>query len=351
MSYAFILSYDYPELSAEEAISSLIAENVEVQRRERVERILFIDSPSHESRIESASHRSATIREAIKTVCYEEEVTDPLRFDISKFRELVSRRRTFGVRVSINDSKRLLASDGRIIEMRLGSLFIENFPHLKVDLTSPNIWIKAIYVRERLAIGTLLCDSRNKGFSSRRPRRRPSFYPATLHPKLGRILVNLSKAKRGEVLLDPFCGVGGILIEGGLAGLSVVGCELYDKLVLGAKANLRWMDIQSPGIIRADSYKLPIKKANVIVTDPPYGTAASTAKRRPEDLYNSLLKFSNEILPEGGHLVLVHPKRLDLDVPQTLSLTEVFSYRIRIHRSLTRVIRVYKRENRTSSSD
>ncbi len=349
MLYAFILSYDHPELSVEEAVSSLVAENVEVQRRERVGRVLFIDSPSHEGRIVSASHRSATIRETIKTLCYEEEVGDPLRFDISKFRELLSRRGTFGVRASIYGSRRILASEGPIIERCLGSLFIEKFPHLKVDLTSPDIWIKAIYVKGRLAIGTLLCDSRNKGFSSRRPRRRPSFFPATLHPKLGRILVNLSKARRGEVLLDPFCGVGGILIEGGLVGIRVVGCELYDKLVVGARANLRWMKIQSLGIIRADSYKLPIKKADVVVTDPPYGTSASTAKRRPEDLYDSLLKFSSEILPRGGHLVLVHPNKLDLNVPRALELREVYSYRIRIHRSLTRVIRVFKKGGQDQS--
>ena len=55
-----------------------------------------------------------------------------------------------------------------------------------------------------------LWDSKtDKRFKEREPKKKLKFHPAMLKPKLARLLVNLTGAKKE--LLDPFCGTGSIL--------------------------------------------------------------------------------------------------------------------------------------------
>ncbi len=63
----------------------------------------------------------------------------------------------------------------------------------------------------------------------------------TMPPKLARILVNLTGCKRGETLLDPFCGLGTILGEAAMCGVNVIGVDADANRVEGARRNLRWL--------------------------------------------------------------------------------------------------------------
>ncbi|NIM46531.1 MAG: methyltransferase, partial [Nitrososphaeria archaeon] len=132
-------------------------------------------------------------------------------------------------------------------------------------------------------------------------------------------------------------------IEAGMMGLKIVGCDISKRMVCGAKKNLQWVGLKPLGILRADASRPPIKKADVVVTDPPYGVSASTAGRSYSELYGSLLNYSSLILPSGGRLVLVHPRRFDLKVPEKNDFKEVHSFSIRVHRSLTRIVKVFER--------
>ncbi len=44
-----------------------------------------------------------------------------------------------------------------------------------------------------------------------------------MSPKLARCMVNLTGVKENDLVLDPFCGTGGILIEAGIMGARVIG--------------------------------------------------------------------------------------------------------------------------------
>jgi tRNA (guanine10-N2)-dimethyltransferase len=261
------------------------------------------------------------------------------------FRGVLVLSKSFAVRVSLYDSKLAARSEKPILEERLGSLFLENFPHLKVDLDSPDAWIRVLYTGEHAIYGCSLCKAEDKGFSRRRPRKRKIFHPATMQPKLARILVNLSGARRGDTVLDPFCGVGGILLEASLLGLQPIGVDLSPWMVEGAKENMEWGRASSLGIIRGDIAYLPIRRADAIVTDPPYGTSASTGGRRPQSLYRALLETAARILPLGSRLVLVHPKSIPLEGCEELNLLEKASYEIRVHKSLTRSIRILEKRD------
>lgn len=63
----------------------------------------------------------------------------------------------------------------------------------------------------------------------------------SIPPKLARILVNLSGVKPGEILLDPFCGIGTILQEGLVMGADIRGIDLRQDMVEATQRNLDWI--------------------------------------------------------------------------------------------------------------
>ncbi len=62
-----------------------------------------------------------------------------------------------------------------------------------------------------------------------------------LPPKLAQTIINLSGAKFGDVLLDPFVGTGVLLQEALLMDLDVIGSDIEPRLVEFAEINLDWL--------------------------------------------------------------------------------------------------------------
>ena len=79
-------------------------------------------------------------------------------------------------------------------------------------------------------------------WGGRQPTDRPFFQPVSLEPRLARLLISLAHRPdfTPTTLIDPFCGTGGIAIEGLLAGLSVLASDLDPRMVKGTEANLVW---------------------------------------------------------------------------------------------------------------
>src|SRR3989344_358663 len=91
--------------------------------------------------------------------------------------------------------------------------------------------------------------------------------------RLSKILINLSWAKEGDLLLDPFCGVGTILQEALLMGIKVIGVD-KDKIIIDkCKENLRWLNKNGWEVINADSRYLSkyIKSVDNVATEPYLG--------------------------------------------------------------------------------
>jgi len=55
---------------------------------------------------------------------------------------------------------------------------------------------------------------------------RPQHWKFGMRPRLAKILVNLARAKQGDILLDPFCGIGTVLKEAMLNDIHVIGRDL-----------------------------------------------------------------------------------------------------------------------------
>jgi len=111
-----------------------------------------------------------------------------------------------------------------------------------------------------------------------KPVRRESL---SISPRLAKIMINLSQIKHGT-LVDPFCGIGVILYEALLQGISVTGVDIDDNALDGAKKNLQWGKFSEDKykLIRADSKVVGIKKGEVIVSEPNLGTIL---KKMPTD--------------------------------------------------------------------
>ncbi|MEE2747123.1 MAG: THUMP domain-containing protein [Candidatus Thermoplasmatota archaeon] len=76
-------------------------------------------------------------------------------------------------------------------------------------------------------------------WSERRAPHRPFFKPVSLDPKLARTMVNLA-CPEGGTLLDPFCGTGGLIVEGILCGIDSYGSDLAWPMVVGTRENATW---------------------------------------------------------------------------------------------------------------
>lgn len=84
-------------------------------------------------------------------------------------------------------------------------------------------------------------------FYSKRDYERPERDPrlGMLPPKLAQIMINLSGAKPGQTIYDPFCGVGTMIMEGLLMGIDVIGSDLSQENVTKAEKNLEWLKQQT----------------------------------------------------------------------------------------------------------
>jgi len=61
-------------------------------------------------------------------------------------------------------------------------------------------------------------------------------------PRLAKILVNLSGAKEGSLLLDPFCGIGSIMQEALLMNINTIGVDNDEQAVNATVTNLKWFE-------------------------------------------------------------------------------------------------------------
>ncbi len=82
-----------------------------------------------------------------------------------------------------------------------------------------------------------------------------------MSPKLARCMVNLTGMIAGDIVLDPFCGTGGILIEAGVMGARVVGADIDERMVEGTIKNLEYCGVKEYEIFQGDArdIELPYK--------------------------------------------------------------------------------------------
>ena len=184
-----------------------------------------------------------------------------------------------------------------------------------------------------------------KHFEDIKPHKRPFFYPGSMSPKLARCMVNLSRVKKGDLLLDPFCGTGGILIEAGLIGCKVVGSDIYWKMKNGTAINLEFCGIKDYKTFNLDVRELKMyEKVASVVTDPPYRISTSTGDIDGDDIFKEFFNAIYDNMKDDAYLCIVSPHYVDLKpMMDEVGFKLIEEYEIKMHRSLTRIISVIRK--------
>jgi tRNA (guanine10-N2)-dimethyltransferase len=151
-------------------------------------------------------------------------------------------------------------------------------------------------------------------------------------------MVNLARARPGSKFADPFCGVGGILIEAAVIGCNVLGIDASTRMLRGARRNLRYFNLDALGFVNADARASPYRAGlDAIATDPPYGRGSSTFGAKLTTLVKEFLMGTRDSLCKGAHLCLSAPVEIDVETygrDAGFKIKERHS--VRVHRSLTR---------------
>ncbi|MDD1718923.1 MAG: methyltransferase domain-containing protein [Methanoregulaceae archaeon] len=205
----------------------------------------------------------------------------------------------------------------------------------RVSLTRPETEYRALCSADRCFFGRVLVSPDRRSFDLRKPGDRPFFHPGVMMPRMARALVNISCVNEGEVLIDPFSGTGGILIEAALVGADPVGIDMDPVMLRGSRAN-------APGVslVRADATRMPVKdrSADAVVTDLPYGQSVMIRARSMDQLYSGSIEEIARILKPGRKAVVVTHRDISATAGGILHIAGLHEQRV--HRSLTRRILV-----------
>jgi len=181
-------------------------------------------------------------------------------------------------------------------------------------------------------------------FLENRARSKPFKRSIELSPEIARVLVNLSRVRRGELLLDPFAGTGVVLIEAWSMGVRAIGVDIDSTIVRGMRSNVLFFNANSL-VVYGDSRTLVYRCIDHVATDLPYGRAASTHGADIRDLYRDFVEKLSLYLSRSGYAVLMTPHWLEDYVDEILCSSGfriVERYYDYVHSSLTRVINVVK---------
>ena len=249
---------------------------------------------------------------------------------------------TFAVRV-----KRFQSDiDTVATERKMGSLILENCNDLRVNLKKPKSLIRVVAFKDIVYVAIERIKLNKKHFEETKPHKRPFFYPGSMSPKLARCMVNLSRVTEGQLVLDPFCGTGGILIEAGIIGCKVVGSDIYWKMKNGTAINLEHYGITDYRTFNLDVRELKMyEKVSAVVTDPPYGISTTTGDVDGEDIIKEFYKAIYDNMKDDAYLCMASPHFIDLKpMVDEVGFEIVEQYGIKMHRSLTRIISVIRKK-------
>ena len=126
-------------------------------------------------------------------------------------------------------------------------------------------------------------------------------------------------------------------------GMRVVGSDIDERMITGSGQNLKHYGVDKADLRVCDVSKAPacFGPADAIVTDPPYGRAASTVKESVESLYRRAFEAFSDTIKPGGKLAVVLPSRDHIRFGlEHFSLVNDFS--VKVHGSLTRHFCVFQ---------
>lgn len=339
----FLVSGEHPTLPFSELTAILKAEGFENKILERLVQVSRVEA--NVKAIDAIKRRAALTR-----ICNQEIFNcSPVLSNIMKkissaaLNDFIESGETFVVRVrKVKDFAPDLTS--MKLEQKLGELILHKANGTKVNLHTPQKTFFGVITQNRFIFGLKLAEILPKPFVERRPRKRPFFHPSAVQAKLARCMVNLAQPKKGDLVIDPFCGTASMLIEAGLIGCRVMGLDVQRQMINGSFQNLSHYGIEPEGMILADAKHLPITKTDCIVTDPPYGRSATTLGWSTQQIVEKFLSNIGDVISKGKRICMASPKSIRIDkIAKESGFKHLESHFVYVHRSLTREIAVLEK--------
>lgn len=220
--------------------------------------------------------------------------------------------------------------------------------HPVVSLEHPKTTVLFISLKNKIYVAKLLWKVAQGRFVQREPIKKPAFHPTTLKPKLARLLINLSRAREGETLLDPFCGTGSVLIEAGILGCKPIGIDIDAEMIKGSKTNLKFYK-QKAKVMQGNALELTklFKKNSLdaIATDPPYGRSTRIGAKNIRELYRGFFSSAYKVLKPKKFLAAIYPD--SINAKKLLNKRQwktIFESELYVHGGLTRKFLVLQKD-------
>lgn len=195
-----------------------------------------------------------------------------------------------------NKTYAIRSSEKNIQEKEIADIIWASLKKPHVSLKNPEKSIH-FFLLQKKVYATLRLWKNPNTFLHRTPHLRKEFYPASLDPQLALAMVNLTGSIKGTIV-DPFCGTGGILIEGALSGRTMFGFDISAWMLEKCRKNLQQYSLSVP-LQQGDATTF-CKKCAAIVTELPFGK--NTRSQDLETLYTEFLenaKNSTAIIVAG----------------------------------------------------
>ncbi len=339
MKILFELSGENERLSRGEVIACLESSGIRYREEGYFGPLLIVDIDSGDlQRACRLSERLAMTHCIYKVIerssPYENEIMEAV--DGMEMKDEIGKDETFAVRVKVRGKIRK-SIDRMKLERGIGAKIKKE--GREVRLINPDKTVSVLITDDVCVIGLLLRRTDKKHFSER-PHKRPFFFPGVILPKFARAIVNLSRIREGEILFDPFCGTGGILIEGAILGARIMGMDIKERMIEGARRNFEFYGLDADTIV-GNAMKIPIRDESIdgVVADPPYGRS-SFSSASPKVLYNEATREIGRIIKRGKYAVVLFNFPMKEDIGE-LKLVENYEYYV--HKGLTRHIAVFKK--------
>lgn len=336
-NFFFVLNGFHPSLPEAELRSILETSGKAYKVKPSPPMILRINSLKDS--IDSVERRAYYVKYSLEELLISENTThgvfsalkelDLSRYEMRSYRLSIRRLEGSG---SAKDVKKIKGK----IERRLEKLLA-----VKRVLVKPDLWLMGFFSGEKFILGKLLKEV-NRNISNRLPHKRPYFHPSSMHPSLAGSLVNLSRAKLNDVFLDPFCGVGSILLEAGRLGCKTLGGDVSPWMGKAAQKNLLYYGVK-PSIVVSDARNLPFRKCKSAATDPPYGKNTTTRGIKVERLIRDFFASLYDLMDHGGYLCFVSQTPSNIMKGIEAGFKHVESHFLEVHGSLEREIAVFRR--------
>lgn len=335
MKLMFELSKEHKTLPRAEILASLEAEDTFCSVVDSNEDVLVVDIKPTKDIIQRLAQRLA----------FSFFIDELLFFCPARLSDIVQNAKQHPLMIegsiAIRCNNRSSAISSQEITDHLGSVYTKD---RTVNLKNPDIELRALLTKTSVYVGVKKAAIETSHFQQRRGHLRPFLSPVTLHPKIARALVNLSIVKKQGVLLDPFCGTGGILLEAALMGIHVIGSDIQEKMIHGCRKNLEFYQLKNYRLYHSDIGDIPryVPLVDGIVTDFPYARATTTKGEQLVQLYKRAFETISGMLTNRGRAVVGLSSEEICAIGEGY-LSVVGTYPVKSHKSLTRYFVVYKK--------